>query len=258
MEIGIWLLVIIIMWSQNEINSHKKSAKSLAKIMNLAFCFIGENKNITEYKVQQFILKKFKEFNLSPDYRLPIVAFGKNASDPHYTPTEKKSKKPRKNNLIMIDIWTNLRGVHSPFADITWMGYFGNEVNPKTRIIYDIVIKARDTGIKFIEKELKNKKMPLGKDIDMAVRNIIEASGFGKNFIHRTGHSIGYTSPHGRHRGLSRHNPNPLLANYGYTIEPGIYLKNQLGARSEINFYITTSYKLVITTPMQRALIIIP
>jgi Xaa-Pro aminopeptidase len=41
----------------------------------------------------------------------------------------------------------------------------------------------------------------------------------------------------------------------GYTIEPGIYLKNKFGVRSEIDFYINEKNRVVITTKVQREIL---
>ena len=80
--------------------------------------------------------------------------------------------------------------------------------------------------------------MPIGKEIDEIGCNLLIKRGYRKNILHRTGHSIGFHSPHGKHGHLSLKNEEPILINMGYTIEPGVYLKGEFGVRSEINLFI--------------------
>ncbi|MEK6887140.1 MAG: M24 family metallopeptidase, partial [Nanoarchaeota archaeon] len=56
---------------------------------------------------------------------------------------------------------------------------------------------------------------------------------------------------------VNRKNKTPLKINMLYTIEPGIYFKNKYGIRSEIDFYINNKRKVIITTKVQKKLIII-
>lgn len=240
------------MWTNQKIRQHEKAAKILLKIKDLAFDYMRANK--TEHEVQQFIIKKFKEFDLKSDKDPPIVAFNENSAHVHYYPS-KKSKKLKKNTLVMIDIWARLNSPGAPFADITWMAYHGNKILPRIQRIFNIVKKARDSSILFIKKELKKGRIPTGKEINQVTREIITKAGFSKKINLYTGHCIGYHSPHGNRKNINMTNNSPLLKNYGYTIEPGIYLKNEFGVRSEIDFYITKNKKLIITTDVQKKII---
>lgn len=85
--------------------------------------------------------------------------------------------------------------------------------------------------------------------------NIITKAGYGKNILHRTGHSIGTSSPHGLENNITIKNSQQLLKKVVYTIEPGIYLKNKFGIRSEIDFFIDENMKLVYTTKIQEKII---
>lgn len=248
------------MWSQQKIKNHFAACELLDKIKDSAFDFIRKHKNTTEYEVQQFILEEFKKNNLLVirPHTDVIVAFNESAASPHYYP-KKESKKLKENTLILIDIWARLKQKNSPFSDITWMAYYGKEIPEEIREVWNIIKDARDFSIKFIEEQLKQRRFPTGKEIDDIARKIISDAGYKDNILHTTGHSIGLHSPHGTQKGLSQKNPNPIVKNLGYTIEPGIYLKNKLGVRSEIDFYINDNMDLIITTPIQKELIhIIP
>jgi Xaa-Pro dipeptidase len=75
--------------------------------------------------------------------------------------------------------------------------------------------------------------------IDSAAREVIEKAGYGKYFIHRTGHGIGlegHEEPY-----IRAGNDQLLQPGMTFTIEPGIYLPNRNGIRIEDNMVITES-----------------
>lgn len=242
------------MWTKEHIADHREAAKRLLKIKDQIFAYIEKNKNITELEAQVFLYEKFKEAELKTDKTPLIVAFSSSSADPHYHPSSLRNRMIR-NGSIMIDIWGRLNKKNAPFADITWMGYRGESVPQKMQKIFDIVIGARDEGIKFIKKKLKKGEMPLGKEVDKAVRDHINGRGYGEKFIHGTGHSLGFLGPHGNKSRISRKGQKHLRFGTAYTIEPGIYLPNQFGVRSEIDFYVDNNFRLIITTEVQKKII---
>ncbi len=243
-------------WTNQQLQSHLRAAKILDQIKNQSFEFIRKNLETTEYVVHQFIREKFKENKLWLPKNSPIVAFGKNTSHIHYF----FKPKPITSNLkpeipILIDLWSRASKKQSPFADITWMGFYGKEIPREFQKIFDIVVKSRDTCLNYLKSELKKRKIPTGAKLDAVVRAVITKAGYAKNFPHSTGHSLGFVSPHGKEAGLNSKNREPLEKNLGYTIEPGIYLKNKFGIRSEINFYIDNNLKLINTTEIQKKIV---
>ena len=240
------------MWSDLQIKQHIEAAKLLTEIIVSSFKYL--KKGISEYELQQFILKKFKELNLKTDKDPPIVAFNENSSHPHYFPS-KESKILENNSLILIDIWARLNQRKAPFADITWIAYYGEKITNEIQKTFNTVIKARDACLNYIDNELKKDKIPLGNEIDNVAQTIITSEGFKQNLKHKTGHCIGFNSPHGNRKNLDPKNNKPLILSYGYTIEPGIYFDNKFGIRSETNFYINKYKKLVISTELQREII---
>lgn len=245
------------MWSKIQIKNHQEAAKRLLLVKDAVFDFLGRNPSATEFQTYQFILKKYRECELVTDLGLAIVAFGKNTANVHYFPKRKNSPRLKKNSLIMLDIWARLDRLNAPFADITWMAYCGERIPAKVKRVFTIVKQARDRGLKYIEQELKKKRLPLGSKLDQAARGHIARAGLGAHFLHNTGHCLGFYSPHGDGGGLTKLNRFPLAKNLGYTIEPGIYLKGNFGVRSEIDFYINDKFELVVTTEVQQAIILI-
>jgi Xaa-Pro dipeptidase len=245
------------MWSQPIIQNHIKACILLDKIKDSAFNFIKNNPNTAEHEVQEFINNEFKKNNLiaaKPNNEM-IVGYNDSAASPHYFPKKENSKKLEKNTLILIDIWARLKQKQAPFSDITWMAYYGKEIPEEIQKVWNIVKGARDSCVEFIQDELKKSNFPTGMEIDNIARKIISDAGYKENILHNTGHSIGFNSPHGTEKGLSQKNPNKIVKNLGYTIEPGIYLKDKFGIRSEIDFYINDDSEVVITTPVQKEII---
>jgi Xaa-Pro aminopeptidase len=244
------------MWTQQQIQYHKKASKLLIKIKDSALEHISENKNISEYEVRNFILKQFDKYNLITEKDKPIVAFAENTAFMHYFPKQ-KSKKLAPETLILIDIWAKLKIKDAPFADITWMAYYGKKFPARMKKVFDTVIKAKNKCLKHIESRLADGIMPTGHDVENVANQVIINSGFGKNILHSTGHSLGTVNDHGTHPGITKKNEERIYKNLGYTIEPGIYLEGKFGVRSEIDFYISSGNKLILTTDSQQEITMI-
>jgi len=256
-------------WSKLQINQHKQAAIALNKIIYEVAGYIENNPGTTDVAIRKFIKERYNVYNLKSDKQKSIVAFEENTSQVHYFAEEPNQLK--EGNLIMVDIWAKLDEIGAPFADITWMLYYGRTIPKQSADAFKMVIQARDKAIKYLQNNLKNKAVPIGKDIDAVVRIYLEKCGHGDKFLHGTGHSLGSVSPHGRMTKINRRGKQSLPLNVGYTIEPGVYFKNKFGIRSEIDFYIDSpreirpcrseaisqgkNYKLIITTICQRQII---
>ncbi len=69
------------------------------------------------------------------------------------------------------------------------------------------------------------------EDVDAVARSMIDAAGYGKYFIHRTGHGIGideHEEPY-----IVAGNTTPLAPGNAFSIEPGIYVPGRFGMRIE-------------------------
>lgn len=244
------------MWTKDQIKKHREAARRLILIKDQIFGYLKKNPGVTEERVHRYILKKYKEFGLATDLDLAIVAFGQNTANVHHYPG-KGSGRLEKNSLVMLDLWARLDRPRAPFADITWMGFYGDKIPARMQKIFNLVKAARDKSLLYIKNELKKGRLSTGAKVDAAARGYIARQGFGKRFLHNTGHCLGLNSPHGDGPGFTRLNHKSILKNLGYTIEPGIYLKTQFGVRSEIDFYIDSRNQLVITTDVQEEIVII-
>lgn len=242
------------MWSSEQIEQHTLASKRLGKIKDHVAQLFLDNPRITEYEAQQAIFDFFSMYDLKLDSAAPIVAFRQNTSHVHYFPEEKTAKKLQPNSLILLDIWARVNKPGAPYADMTWMFYFGDTPDPAYVEGFNYVLKARDTAVQFIRKEVAQGVFPLGRTVDALSRTYLETQGVGKYFVHSLGHALGKVSPHANYGGPNRRSKLPLRTNIGYTIEPGIYFPKKYGFRSEIDLYITDAGKVVITTPVQKEL----
>ena len=69
------------------------------------------------------------------------------------------------------------------------------------------------------------------EEIDATARRPIDAEGYGEAFFHRTGHGIGLEGHEDPY--LIAGNDLPLREGMAFSVEPGIYLVGEYGARIE-------------------------
>ncbi len=90
---------------------------------------------------------------------------------------------------------------------------------------YDLVLKAHDKAIS------KARSGMMAKDIDKIARDVIEKGGFGKYFVHSTGHGVGldiHEMPY-----ISQYSRDIIEDGMVFTVEPGIYIEGEFGIRIE-------------------------
>ena len=135
----------------------------------------------------------------------------------------------------------------SVYADITWVAFVGDEIPKKYQEVFDIVKGARDSAVKFIIDKFEKGNSARGCDVDDAARNYINSFGYGKYFVHRTGHSIG-EEIHGNGANMDNYETNDqreIIPRTCFSIEPGIYLPDEFGIRLEIDVFITKEKKFL-------------
>ena len=149
----------------------------------------------------------------------PLICFGANCAEPHHV-TDGASTL-RDGDSVIIDVGLRWQSYAS---DMTRTVFFGEATDEQKRV-YDLVRAANAAGRAAVRPGL-----PLSA-FDRAARKVIEDAGYGKYFIHRTGHGIG----------LQEHEPpdvssvSETIAEPGmvFSIEPGIYLPGRFGVRVE-------------------------
>ncbi len=229
-------------WTREQLESHLAAGRAIDAIVKGAFAhaakLVREKAPITEYELQQWILKEFAQAGIETEEG-PDVAVNANASDPHYGPSKEKSSAIKEGDLLLLDVWGKQKAAGSVYYDITWVGYVGAKVPEKYAKVFKVVREARDRGVELILSSIKAGKPLQGWQVDKATRAVIEKAGYGKYFFHRTGHSIGQ-SVHGNGvnmDGSETRDERHLIPGTCNSVEPGIYLP-EFGIRSEVDVYI--------------------
>jgi Xaa-Pro dipeptidase len=154
----------------------------------------------------------------------PIVSGGPNGANPHASPSERKLQA---GDLLVVDWGAAYNGY---ISDLTRTFAVG-EVDAECQKIHKIVQEANAAG-----RAAGRPGVPCAS-VDVAAREVIEKSGYGKYFTHRTGHGIGmegHEEPY-----IRGDNMQLLEVGMAYTVEPGIYFPNRNGVRIEDNMVIT-------------------
>ena len=158
---------------------------------------------------------------------------------------------------MLLDIWAKKNVPGAVFYDITWTGFVGKAPSEKMLEVFRIVRDGRDAGARFVQDSISAGKTIAGWQVDRTVRDHINKAGYGKYFVHRTGHSIA-TEIHANGANmddLEIHDERRILPNSCFSIEPGIYFP-EFGVRSEINMLVR-SKSAEVTGRIQNELVII-
>jgi Xaa-Pro aminopeptidase len=154
----------------------------------------------------------------------PIVSGGLNGANPHASPSDRPIVQ---GDLLVIDWGATFNGY---ISDLTRTLAVGN-VEPEYRKIHEIVREANAAG-----RAAGKPGVPCA-NVDVAARTVIEKSGYGQYFTHRTGHGIGmegHEEPY-----MRGDNMQLLEEGMAYTVEPGIYLPGRNGVRIEDDMVVT-------------------
>jgi Xaa-Pro aminopeptidase len=178
---------------------------------------LGISEGRTEKQVADQIKLILKKLRAKPAFRI-IVASGKRSAIPHGFATRKRIKR---GELVVIDFGALYNGYRT---DIT-RTVTTRKATERQKKILRIVKEAQRRAIK---------KVRVGVpccEVDRAARAYIENKGFGKYFVHSTGHRIGRKTHEAPK--ISKGNRKMLKAGMVICIEPGIYIKGWGGVRIE-------------------------
>jgi Xaa-Pro aminopeptidase len=229
-------------WSREQLESHLEAGRIVDRVRQGAFeqaaASVSDGKPLTEFELQQWMLDRFRSNGLVTA-EPPIAAVQPNNGNPHYEPKQGGSRLIRAGDLLLLDIWAKSNRPGSVYYDITWVGYLGERVPDSYAKIFRIVRQARDRAVDFVKESVAQSKSIHGWEVDRVARETIRKAGYGKYFVHRTGHSIGQ-DVHGNGAnmdGLETKDDRKIVPHTCFSIEPGIYLP-EFGIRSEVNVYV--------------------
>jgi Xaa-Pro aminopeptidase len=172
-----------------------------------------------------------------------IVAAGAHAALPHAEP---RAQEIPRDVLVTIDWGALLDGYCS---DCTRTYATGEGISGRAREVHELVLAAQQAGLEALRAG------PTGREVDAVAREVIEQAGHGEHFGHGLGHGVGLEIHEGPR--LSRTAPEePLLAGNVVTVEPGVYIPNELGVRIE-ELTVVTETGCEILTGLPRELTVV-
>lgn len=162
-----------------------------------------------------------------------IVASGWRGSLPHGTASDKKICA---GELVTFDFGATFNGYCSDITRTICVG----KASTEQRKIYDAVLDAQLYGLEVITAGKS------GVEVDAAVRERLNTSGYGDYFVHGLGHGVGLEI-HEEPRLSKLSKSENLLPNMVVTDEPGVYVGNFRGVRIEDTVLVTTGKAQALT-----------
>jgi Xaa-Pro dipeptidase len=229
-------------WDDEQWAMHQEAARVCRGAYDVAFGRIADrvrrDGSLMETDVQEAILDHFKANGLVTDGP-PIVGVGPHSGDPHYETTPETDAPIREGDFVLVDLWAKVDRPRAVYADYTRVGYVGEVVPARYEDIFRVAVEARDAGVALVKQAFADGRNLRGREVDDAVRRVIEAAGYGASFNHRTGHNIGQDDHgNGAHiDNLETRDDRLILPRTCFSIEPGIYLPD-FGVRTEVDVFI--------------------
>src|SRR5215207_9007239 len=242
-----------------QLATHREAADKLHKVITEGFAEIARrvraNETPTEYDIQQFIARRLAEEGMTAGGG--DVSVGANTANPHYFPTPERSAPIRRGDFVLFDISEKLKKPGAIVADQTWVGYVGESVPAEYVKVFNVVKEARDSATEFVRAAVRDGRRIRAAEVDDVSRGRIKRGGYGEQFTHRTGHSIGEEG-HGNGANIDdfeTRDSRRVIARTCFSIEPGIYLEGRFGVRSEINVYVSDKDIEVTGQPVQTEIV---
>ena len=245
-------------WDEEQWRDNQETATHLRQIVDGSFNFIRKcitsNTPVNEYDVQQFMMSEFRRRGLKTESE-PNCSVNANSANPHYEPTKEIHAPLQKGDFVLLDLWAKKDKPRSVYSDITWTGIIGERVPDEYEKIFRVVKGGRDAAVAFVREAFGRNQEVYGYQVDDAARQYITKQGYGEYFVHRTGHSIG-EEIHGNGANmdnLETHDVRRVIPETSFSVEPGVYLRDRFGIRSEIDLFITKEREVIVTgLPMQE------
>jgi Xaa-Pro aminopeptidase len=247
-------------WDDEQWRMHLAADEQTRAAYEVAFGLIAERTrgggSVHETEVQAAIMDHFHRHGLTT-YSPPIVGVGPHSGDPHYETRPGPDGEIREGDFVLIDLWAKLDRPRSVYSDLTRVGFVGTEVPEKYESVFRVVAGARDAAIAAVTEAFQAGREIRGYEVDDAARRVIEEAGYGRYFIHRTGHSIGQ-EVHGNGANmdnLETHEDRVILPRTCFSVEPGIY-QEEFGIRSEVDVFVDGEGRVHVTggPPQDRVL----
>ncbi|MEX0954957.1 MAG: aminopeptidase P family protein [Rhizobiaceae bacterium] len=200
--------------SESEFAMLKTSAAVADRAMQLAFGSIRPG--MSERELATIISDHFASEGAATLFT--IVGGGPNGAFPHHQSGERKFVE---GDAVVIDIGARKGGFPS---DITRMVAVGRPPDGYEEV-HAVVERAVQAAMNAARPGVK------AKDVDAAARTVIADAGYGKYFVHRTGHGLGIDGHEPPY--ITASSETVLEEGMVFSLEPGIYLPARFGIRLE-------------------------
>ena len=141
---------VLAVWDENALESHlfavREVSATLRTAIDLVATRLGQGGSISEYDVQQHIVRQFADRGLEID-EAPIVAVNGNSGRPHYMPEKDVHSPITEGDWLLIDLWARRPGNENVFADITWVMTVGRQPSSEQQAVFEAVAGARDAVV---------------------------------------------------------------------------------------------------------------
>lgn len=187
--------------------------------------FSALKEGVTEQEVVAYLEYELKKQGVSKMSFDTLVLFGPHAANPHGAPDTKHHLE--KGQFVLFDLGCMWQGYAS---DATRMACLGSA--PKKHLeIFDIVYEAQQKAQAAVRPGIT------ASELDAIARDYITEKGYGEYFTHRLGHGIGQRC----HEFPSIVEGSDVVIEEGmcFSLEPGIYIPNEVGVRVEDCVYVT-------------------
>ena len=182
-----------------------------------------------------------EEGHVSADF--VIVGSGPNSASPHHSVSDRRLER---GDSVVVDIGGSTADGYC--SDSTRTYCVGNEPDPGVTAYYDILQEAQLAQCDFARPGVT------AEAVDRVGRAVIREGGYGDAFMHRTGHGIGLETHEEPY--IVEGNSLVLEPGMAFSIEPGIYLTGQHGARIE-DIVVTTDDGIERLNTTSRAITVV-
>jgi len=222
---------------EEELNNLRMAAKITDESYEELLKFIRPG--IKEADIAKKMNEIFKKKGAAEGFTL--VCSGPNSSYPHYSDDRRVIQEK---DIIVLDWGCKYNNMCSDMSRTVFVG----GITEEERRVYEIVKASQEAGEK---AAVRGAYIP---DVDKAARDIIEKSGYGKYFLTRLGHGIGYSVHEAPD--IKASNPMHLEKGMVFSIEPGIYMAGKFGIRIENIVAVTENGNEILNKASKEIMII--
>ena len=156
----------------------------------------------------------------------PTCLVGPNAALPHGAPS---AAEVRPGQVVLFDFGAQVDGYRSDMTRTLFVG----EPSERDLAVYGLVARAQAAPIAQLEACVGGElALPSGRDLDEIAQRVIAGDGRWAAYRHGLGHGIGLAT-HEAPSLVSTALDTPLPSPTVFSVEPGIYLEDEIGVRIE-------------------------